>query len=97
MRDLEVRVRTETTAKYAARLEIIKNYLGARERFDPVVMKLSQCRETLNGLRLFKEEKGVEIPHKALETLEKDEEKFFTAARALDVEDLSQGVLYVTP
>lgn len=97
MHDVEVRVRLENTAKYAARLEIVRDYLVAREKLDPMVMKLSQCRETLDGLMLFKEEEGLEIPDKALEALEKDEAKFFVEAKALDVEDLPREILYATP
>lgn len=97
MHDVEVRVRAETTAKYTARLEVIRNYLYAREKLDLVVLKLSQCRGTLASLRLFKEEEGIQVPDKVLETLAKDEAKFFIEAKALDVEDLPHDVLYAMP
>lgn len=97
VREVESRVRVDISAKYAAWLEVIKNYFIAREKFNQAVMELSQCRETLAGLKFFHEEERVVVHERVFKELEEKEAKFLAMAISLDVEDLPQDVFVVTP
>lgn len=80
MHDVEVHVRSETTAKYAARLEVIRNYIEARDKLDQAIILLSQCRGMLAILKVLKED-GTQIPEEVLAKFEVDEAGFLGTPR----------------
>lgn len=58
---VHIKMREETTARYAARLQKIKEFIDDRNKLEEMLMMLSQIKGTRASLKILKEEGGVDL------------------------------------